>query len=46
MSQPNEGQDRIDYLETSDITEVHASIAREHAEPRRMYRLLSVVLLR
>lgn len=34
MSQPNEGQDRIDYLETSDITEVHASIAREHAEPR------------
>ena len=33
MSQPNEGQDRLDYLETSDITEVHASIAREHAEP-------------
>ncbi len=34
MSQPNEGQERIDYLETSDITEVHASITREHAEPR------------
>lgn len=33
MSQPNEGQDRLDYLETADITEVHASIAREHAEP-------------
>jgi mono/diheme cytochrome c family protein len=34
MSNPNEGQDRIDYVETADITEVHASIAREHAEPR------------
>lgn len=34
MSQPNEGQDRLDYDETADITEVHASIAREHAEPR------------
>ena len=33
MSQPNEGQDRIDYRETADITEVHAAIAREHAEP-------------
>ncbi len=33
MSQPNEGQDRMDYLETSDVTEVHAAIAREHAEP-------------
>ncbi len=33
MSQPNEGPDRLDYLETADITEVHASIAREHAEP-------------
>ena len=33
MSQPNEGQDRLDYSETADITEVHASIAREHAEP-------------
>jgi mono/diheme cytochrome c family protein len=34
MSQPNDGQDRIDYRETADITEVHAAIAREHAEPR------------
>ncbi len=33
MSQPNEGQDRLDYRETDDITEVHAAIAREHAEP-------------
>ena len=33
MSQPNEGQDRLDYQETADITEVHAAIAREHAEP-------------
>lgn len=32
MSQPNE--ERIDYRETADITEVHASITREHAEPR------------
>jgi mono/diheme cytochrome c family protein len=34
MSQPNEGQERIDYRETADITEVHAAISREHAEPR------------
>jgi len=33
MSQPNERQDRLDYQETADITEVHAAIAREHAEP-------------
>jgi mono/diheme cytochrome c family protein len=33
MSQPNEAQDRLDYQETADITEVHAAIAREHAEP-------------
>ncbi len=33
MSQPNEGQDRLDYRETDDITEVHAAIARENAEP-------------
>ena len=33
MSQPNEAQDRLDYQETPDITEVHAAIAREHAEP-------------
>lgn len=33
MSKPDEGQDRMDYMETSDVTEVHASIAREHAEP-------------
>lgn len=33
MSQPKEGQDRLDYRETADITEVHAAIAREHAEP-------------
>ena len=33
MSQPNEGQDRLDYIETADITEVHSAIAREHAEP-------------
>lgn len=33
MSQPNEGQNRLDYQETADITEVHASILREHAEP-------------
>lgn len=33
MSQPNEGPDRLDYRETEDITEVHAAIAREHAEP-------------
>jgi mono/diheme cytochrome c family protein len=34
MSQPNEGQDHLDYRETADITEVHASVLREHAEPR------------
>jgi mono/diheme cytochrome c family protein len=34
MSQPNEGQDRLDYRETSDITEVHASVIREYPEPR------------
>jgi mono/diheme cytochrome c family protein len=34
MSQPNEGPDRLDYMETADVTEVHAAIAREHAEPR------------
>ena len=33
MSQPNEGQDRLDYQETADITEVHSAISREHAEP-------------
>ena len=33
MSQPNEGPDRLDYIETADITEVHSAIAREHAEP-------------
>lgn len=34
MSQPNEGQDRIDYRETADVTEVHASVLREHSEPK------------
>lgn len=34
MSHQNEGQDRLDYRETADITEVHASVLREHAEPR------------
>jgi mono/diheme cytochrome c family protein len=34
MSHANEGQDRLDYRETSDITEVHASVLREHEEPR------------
>lgn len=34
MSQPNEANDRLDYLETSDVTEVHASVVREHGEPR------------
>jgi mono/diheme cytochrome c family protein len=34
MSHMNEGQDRLDYRETADITEVHASVVREHAEPR------------
>lgn len=33
MSTPNERQDRLDYRETADITEVHAAIAREHPEP-------------
>ena len=28
-----ESPDRIDYQETSDVTEVHASIQREHSEP-------------
>ncbi len=34
MSQPHEGQDRVDYRETDDVTEVHASVLREHAEPK------------
>lgn len=34
MSQPNEGQDHLDYRETADVTEVHASVLREHAEPK------------
>jgi len=34
MSQPSEGQDHLDYRETDDITEVHASVLREHPEPR------------
>lgn len=29
----NEGPERIDYQETPDVTEVHASVKREHAEP-------------
>ena len=29
----NEGSDRIDYMESSDITEVHAAIKREHKDP-------------
>lgn len=38
MSEPTnphtpENPDRIDYRETSDITEVHAAIQREHTEP-------------
>jgi len=28
-----EGPDRIDYQETPDVTEVHAAVKREHAEP-------------
>ncbi len=32
MSNPK-SPDRIDYQETPDVTEVHASIQREHAEP-------------
>jgi mono/diheme cytochrome c family protein len=34
MSQPNDGQEHIDSRETADITEVHASVLREHSEPR------------
>jgi mono/diheme cytochrome c family protein len=30
----NEGPERIDYRETSDVTEVHAAIKREHGDPR------------
>jgi len=29
----NEGPERIDYRETQDVTEVHASVKREHSEP-------------
>jgi mono/diheme cytochrome c family protein len=29
-----EGPERIDYRETSDITEVHGAIRREHSDPR------------
>jgi len=29
----SQGPDRIDYQETPDVTEVHASVKREHAEP-------------
>jgi mono/diheme cytochrome c family protein len=29
----NEGPERIDYQETPDVTEVHAAVKREHAEP-------------
>lgn len=29
----NEGPERIDYQETPDVTAVHASVKREHAEP-------------
>lgn len=29
----NEGPERIDYRETSDVTEVHAAIQREHRDP-------------
>lgn len=28
-----EGPERIDYQETADVTEVHAAVKREHAEP-------------
>src|SRR6188474_1783097 len=28
-----EGPERIDYQETPDVTEVHAAVKREHAEP-------------
>lgn len=34
MSHQKEGHDRLDYQETADVTEVHAAIAREHADPR------------
>lgn len=30
----NEGPERIDYQETPDVTEIHAAVKREHAEPR------------
>lgn len=33
MSNPNEGPNRIDYQETPDVTEVHAAVQREKAEP-------------
>lgn len=29
----NEGPERIDYQETAELSEVHASVKREHAEP-------------
>ena len=29
----NEGPERLDYQETSDVTEVHAAVKREHSEP-------------
>jgi mono/diheme cytochrome c family protein len=29
-----EGPDRVDYQETRDVTEVHASIKREHSDPK------------
>ena len=29
-----DGPERIDYRETSDITEVHGAIRREHSDPR------------
>ncbi len=34
FSRMNEGTDRIDYRETSDITEVHAAIRRETVDPQ------------
>jgi hypothetical protein len=39
VSTPNrqnmqEGPDRVDYQETADVTEVHASIKREHSDPK------------
>jgi mono/diheme cytochrome c family protein len=33
VSNPNESPDRIDYQETPDVTEVHAAVQREKAEP-------------